>query len=341
MTKIAFWCQAGARSPTPTITPPSSCPPHFPSRRSSTATAYTSGRRAAHLAQRQRTLQRLQVGTTRLAQPLGLIGAPRRPRTYDPSPKKRDPRASAPAYAGRRGRWAMRIDVRLVGVAMVAWLAGPACSSTSSKNDDGSAGTAGASSPVGGSSAAGASGSGQAGASPVAGSSGSSPQAGSANVGGAGAANAGGAGGAGSANVGGRFEPGVGGLASNLEPDVCASVAYEQDGPSSAEQRAACQVCCNQAEFNSFGSYEGKCLCATPVPADSSVCPQSTAEVCTTCCNEAGFAVANRTSAGCFCYGTGTLCANAAGDPNLCRLCCTEHGYLAWSSSSKQCTCTN
>jgi hypothetical protein len=38
-----------------------------------------------------------------------------------------------------------------------------------------------------------------------------------------------------------------------------------------------CRVCCNQAQLDSLGSYNGKCMCATSVPADTSVPPQSTA----------------------------------------------------------------
>jgi hypothetical protein len=79
-------------------------------------------------------------------------------------------------------------------------------------------------------------------------------------------------------------------------------------------------------------------MCATSVPADISVCPQSTAPACKTCCNNAGFAISNDTGAACFCYGTSTLCPNTGGEAIACLNCCTEHGYLAWSTSN-DCVC--
>lgn len=141
----------------------------------------------------------------------------------------------------------------------------------------------------------------------------------------------------GGSSMGGVGRAGAGQLASNLDPKVCANVVYDDNAPDSFAQRATCNTCCNEAQFDSFGSYGGTCMCATPVPANTSVCPQSAPAACTACCNNAGFAAGNGTDTACFCWGTSALCPSAD-SADACRICCTEHGYLSWGGAPP-CTC--
>jgi hypothetical protein len=233
----------------------------------------------------------------------------------------------------------MRMNLCLSGVAVAAWVAGISCSNTSSNPNGASAGSAGAfsnagasgSAPSGGSTSAGSGASAQGGSAKAGGAGSANGGAGSANVGGAGSANGG------SANAAGTSQAGAAGLASNLDPNVCASVVYEFEGPDATAQRTMCELCCHQAQFDSFGAYKDKCMCGTSVPANASICPQSTAGVCTSCCNTAGYPRSSSTSTTCYC--SGLQCASG-GDTISCLNCCTEHGYLAWGGPDK-CVCTN
>lgn len=240
----------------------------------------------------------------------------------------------------------MRIDLCLLGVAGVVWFAGAACSSSSSTSghaEAGAASTLAGASNTGGSASAGASGSTQAGApSTTAGSSGAAHDAGASNAGSGGLASAGrggsmSVGGAGSAGAAGAYQPGSAGLPSNLDPNACASVVYVDEGPDSAAQRSMCNQCCNQASFDSFGSYNDKCMCGTSVKANETICPQSTDAACKTCCVGAGYPQSTTTSTTCYCYGFD--CGSGLSTTG-CLNCCTEHGFLAWGGYNDKCVCT-
>jgi len=250
-----------------------------------------------------------------------------------------NPRASLYCEACRMllsGRRAlMKNALSLVGAVLLGAIA---CSGTSSQSNDGIT-TIGGAPSMGGAPASSSGGANQNGGSSNAAGGNLAATGGAANTGGANSPSSGGS----SSGTGDANSPstaGSGQLASNLDANICTSVTYVHNGPNETAQRKACQLCCNGAQYDSFGTYNGTCMCGTRVPANTTICPQSTAEVCATCCHAAGYAMGNGTSAACFCYGTTTLCASAAGNSEACLNCCTEHGYMAWGSSSNPLTCT-
>jgi hypothetical protein len=219
----------------------------------------------------------------------------------------------------------MRIAYWWLGAATFIFVVGSGCGGSSNQPNGGSAGMQ----PSGGSSNASAGASDQSGGSPTAGTGGSAASGGASSGGSAGSSQAGSAG-----------EAGAAGLPANLDPTVCASVVYDDLSPDASTQRAACNQCCNQGQFSSFGSYMGTCMCGTLVPANTTVCPSSSDAACKTCCTSAGYPLSIFNSPTCYCYGDSTDCASAKGDGHACLNCCTEHGYLAWSSTPDGCTCT-
>jgi hypothetical protein len=68
------------------------------------------------------------------------------------------------------------------------------------------------------------------------------------------------------------------------------SSPYRHERHSFIHATAPIQLCCHGANYNPFGTYNGQCMCGAQMPANTTVCPQSTAEACITCCNGAGYA---------------------------------------------------
>jgi hypothetical protein len=122
---------------------------------------------------------------------------------------------------------------------------------------------------------------------------------------------------------------------------VCASVAYDQNGPDADTQRMACENCCYGLKFGGFGPLNDACVCGNPVPGDGAVCAaQNTSQpVCEACCENAGFAEGSSSKTTCYCEGSSTLCASPTGDFNACGICCTEHGYLSYGGLANPPTC--